>query len=308
MNWRIVAVLGLLSASLAFGEDAAQRNAREELEHQLKQMVGTPPTRVRVDFVSPNEPNYVLESATFEVDGKEVKSVPLATLSNEGTHAVFWGDVTPGKHKVSTKMVFASKASALVSDEGGFKWKVGGDTSFDVDPGIEVQVQIMPSRDSAQKDIAKRFKLRIPAKPVMVATLDDGKMPPMPPEVDLTKTAGETGIPPTSEKPAGVVKGQPGDGLGEPRHAPSAQGIAVGEPAPGTAPEPVDAGEIVAAAPVVVEPPAADLGPVAAAPAEAVDEGRSRMWPWLVGGGVLGLLILFFVMSRRRSPPPAGRG
>lgn len=270
-------------------------------------MVGTPPTRVRVEFVSPDEPNYVLEEATFEVDGKAVKGLPLATLSSEGTHTVFAGEVTPGKHKVSAKLLFASRASAVVSDEGGYKWKVGGDATFEVNPGIEVQVQVVPSRDSTQKDIGKRFTLRMPAEPVMVAKLDDGKMPPPPPKADVIKAAdeGEKTVA-AIEKAVAAVKVEPAEALGEPRRAPAPQELSV-EPAPGQSPvalTAVDAGELVAGVPAIVDPPA-DPAPVAAAPTGAVDAGGS-LWPWLVGGGVLVLLLVLFVVTRRRSGPPAG--
>jgi len=301
MNWRIAVVLSLFVAASAFAEDAAQKRAREELERELKQMVGTPPTRVRVEFVSPDEPNYKLEEATFEVDGKPVPPQALSTLATEGTHTVFSGDVTPGKHKVSAKLVFANGASAVLSDEGGYKWKLGGDASFEVASGLEVQVQIVPARDSAQKDIAKRFTLRMPAAPVMVAKLDDGKMPEVPPAAKV-KVA--------DEKPAADAPGEKPVAEGKPSgpDAPSrpTQAVAVGEPNPSvlvaTTPDEIDAGEVVAVA--VAEVVVFDAG----APAEALivpePDGPNGLL-WLLGGGAVVLAILLFAVARRRSRSPS---
>ncbi len=140
MTWRMLAVLSVVVASTALAEDAASKKAREELERELKQMVGTSPTRVRVDFLSPDEPNYKLEEASFEVDGKSVPPQTLEVLASEGLHTVFTGDVAPGKHKVTARLVFTNGTSVVLSDEGGYKWKLAGDASFEVPTGLEVQV------------------------------------------------------------------------------------------------------------------------------------------------------------------------
>ena len=41
----------------------------ESFERQLKSLVGTPPTKIRIDYVGLDEPNYVLLEASFELDG-----------------------------------------------------------------------------------------------------------------------------------------------------------------------------------------------------------------------------------------------
>ena len=170
-------MLLLLLATTALAEDPAAKAAREELEKQLHQMVGKQPTKVRVDFIGLDDPNYKIEEATFELDGKALSTPPLAQLADDGAHLVWNGDVTPGKHIVKVLLVFSNGASVVLSDEGGYKWKIGGDVSFDVNSGIEVRVQVTPSRDGKQRDVAKRFKLALPAQPAMIAQLDDGKMP-----------------------------------------------------------------------------------------------------------------------------------
>ena len=174
---RITLAMLMTVAVVAVAEDAKAKAAREELEKQLTQMVGKQPTKVRVDFIGLDDPNYRIEEATFELDGRSLRTPLLSELSDDGTHLVWNGDVTPGKHTVKVLLVFSNQASVVLSDEGGYKWKIGGDVSFEVNSGIEVRVQVTPKRDSKQTEVAKRFKLALPAQPVMIAQLDDGKMP-----------------------------------------------------------------------------------------------------------------------------------
>ncbi len=174
---RLACLLFLFISAAAAAEDAKAKAAREELERQLTQMVGKQPTKVRLDFIGLEDPNYKIEEASFELDGRSLRTPPLGQLSDEGTHLIWNGDVTPGKHTVKVLVVFYNNASVVLSDEGGHKWKVGGDVTFEVNSGIEVRVQVKPTRDDKQTEVAKRFKLSLPAQPVMIATLDDGKMP-----------------------------------------------------------------------------------------------------------------------------------
>lgn len=195
MTARSLLLTALLLPALAFAEDAKAKAAREELEKQLTQMMGKVPTRVRVDFVGLDDPNYKLEEATFELDGRSLGSPPLSQLMDEGPHLVWEGDAVAGKHVVRVRLVFANGTSVLLSDEGGYKWKVGGEVSFDLHAGIEVRVAVTPKRDSEQKDVAKRFKLSLPAQPVMLAKLDDGKMPDAPPKPNIAPEAVDAGAP-----------------------------------------------------------------------------------------------------------------
>lgn len=201
---RIVLALIVALAASAAAEDPKARAAREELERQLSQMVGKQPTRVRIDFVGLDDPNYRIEEASFDLDGRTVSGPSLSQLSEDGTHLVWNGDVTPGKHTVKVLLVFSNGASIVLSDEGGYKWKVGGDVSFEVNSGIEVRVQVTPKRDGKQTDVAKRFKLSLPAQPVMIAQLDDGKMPEVAPKPVIAVV--DAGVPgPTPEQLAAVA-------------------------------------------------------------------------------------------------------
>lgn len=180
MKKPIAALLVCLSAASAIAEDAKAKAAREELERQLHQMVGKQPTKVRIDFIGLEDPNYQIEEASFDLDGRSLRTPPLGQLSDDGAHLIWNGDVTPGKHTVKVLLVFSNGASVVLSDEGGYKWKIGGDVTFEVNSGIEVRIQVKPTRDPGQRDVAKRFKLSLPAQPVMIAALDDGVMPEAP--------------------------------------------------------------------------------------------------------------------------------
>ena len=80
VNKRTVVALLLLLAANAVAEDAQAKAAREELERQLGQMVGKQPTKVRVDFVALDDPNYKIEEATFELDGRSLGGPSLSEL------------------------------------------------------------------------------------------------------------------------------------------------------------------------------------------------------------------------------------
>lgn len=177
MNQRTLLLLCLVVSAAALAEDAKARAAREELERQLSQMVGQRPAKVRIDYAGLDEPNYQIEEASFELDGRSLRSPLVSQLSDEGRHLVWNGEVPAGKHTVKVLLVFVNATSAVLSDEGGYKWRVGGSVTFDVQAGIEVGVVVTPSRDAAQRDLSKRFKLALPAQPVMLARVDDGKMP-----------------------------------------------------------------------------------------------------------------------------------
>ncbi len=179
--WRVVTVLVVLALpSTAFAEDDAQRRAREELEKQLAQMVGTAPSRVRIEFQPIDDPNFRVEAFELSVDGKTIKSPTPAAISawiQEGAMPLGVVDVTPGRHKVNARVEYHNTASVMVSEEGDFRWKVAGDVGFDVTAGLEVKVIITAVRDPKQTDMNKRIKLTFPSQPSMISKLDDGTMP-----------------------------------------------------------------------------------------------------------------------------------
>lgn len=173
-------VVCALVAGVSFAEDEAQRRAREELEKQLNQMVEKAPSRVRVEFLPVDDPNFQVEELEISLDGKALKMPTAAAISGwvqDGAMPIGTLDVTPGRHKVVAKVTIHNTASPMVSDEGDFRWKIAGDVGFEVASGIEVKVIVTPVRDAKQADLGKRIKLTFPSQPVMIAKLDDGSMP-----------------------------------------------------------------------------------------------------------------------------------
>src|SRR5688500_12423721 len=99
-------LLALLPLSAAFAETDQQKQAREDLEKQLKTMVGTPPTKIRVEFVGLDQPNYELNEAAFKLDGRTLPVTDLKKLNSDGNHLIFHGDVLPGTHKLEVMLEF----------------------------------------------------------------------------------------------------------------------------------------------------------------------------------------------------------
>lgn len=321
----LAAVLfGLVLGTPAFAETDAQRKARLELEKELGLMVEKPPTRVKLLFVGLEDPNYRIEEAAFELDGTTLKAPPAATLSDEGEHAIFAGDIAPGRHVVKARLTVANGASVVFSDEGGFKWKLVGEVSFDVFSGIEVQVRVTPSRDGNQREVGRRFKLHLPAKPVMLARLDDGAMPepvvakkpPVPELVDagapvLVAVAElprpepkvePPPMPPLEKEPAAQVR-RPG----KPREAPA---VAASPPQPepvavvvdAGAAEPVAVAVVDAGAPVVVAAPVDAGAPSVAALPPPPEEDGSKTLGWILFGAGAALVAFGLLFLGRRNP------
>jgi hypothetical protein len=170
-------LVAVLAAGLAAAQSDADRQAREDLERQLKALVSTPPGRLKLEYAGLFEPPHKLIEATFTVDGKELAAPPLATLNQEGNHALWSGELKPGKHTVAAKLVFENTASPVVSNEGGHKYNVNPSASFPLTDGIEVLMVITPAIDNATKDDKKRFSAKIVDTPRMLSAVDDGKIP-----------------------------------------------------------------------------------------------------------------------------------
>ncbi len=179
----------LLFSVAAHAEDARQRQAREELERQLKMMVGTPPTKIRVTFVGLDEPNIKVVEASFELDGSSLPSPPLSKLGDEGELPIFVGDIEPGEHVLVSKLVLENTASPVLVAEGGMKWPLQLNVKFNALPGIEVAYQIKPSQNPQATDAKQRFTMTAPHNLRMLAKLDDGSIPePMKRTVAATET------------------------------------------------------------------------------------------------------------------------
>lgn len=190
---RLISIVFTLFAVVALAEDEAQRRAREEIERQLNQLVGSQPSRVRVEFRSVDDPNFAVEDFEVSVDGKPLKTPTGAAIAGwiqDGPMPVGAVDVTPGSHKVTAKLTIHNTASALATEEGDHRWKLGGDVAFDVRAGLEVGVVITATRDPKQTDLGKRIKLTFPSQPVMIAKLEDATMPETPKPKPVVIDAG----------------------------------------------------------------------------------------------------------------------
>jgi hypothetical protein len=173
---RLMLLLALLPAAVAFAETPQEKQAREDLERQLKAMVGTPPTKIRVEFVGLDQPNYELIEASFRLDGRNLPVSDLKKLNSDGEHLIFHGDVEPGPHRLESKFEFRNTTSQVVSAEGGYKWKPGSEVSFKSESGIEVRILVTPDLNMSA-ELKNRITVKSPATVKMLAKLDDGTMP-----------------------------------------------------------------------------------------------------------------------------------
>ncbi len=318
-----------LLPGLVLAEDAKARAAREELERQLQGMMESVPTKVRIDYAEVSDPNYELQEAVFELDGKRLLTPPPGALSMADEKLLVWqGDVSPGKHVVTARLKYKNNVSVVMSNEGGQEWKLSGDRSFEQQSGIEVRVLVKTVIDPKASSVEKRLVLSLPAQPVMIAKLDDGSMPAAAPKVVVD--AG-----PTAEELAAAKKAEAAKAADDERQRKADEALAAKQAAaderqrlaedakaaklPAAEPvnvaknprpvviapvEVVDAGALVVALPVDAGSPAApDAGPQFVAAQPISDEEDS--FPWLLvamGGGVVTILLV--VIARRRSRPP----
>lgn len=185
----LLIIATLLIGAGANAEDDRQRSARDDLERQLKAMVGTPPTKLRVGYVALDEPNMKVTEASFELDGSALPAPSLSKLNTDGEHAIFVGDIEPGQHVLVSKLVVENTASPVINSEGGMKWPITLNIRFDSLPGIEVAYQVKPARNTEVSDMKQRFTMTAPHSLRMLAKLDDGTMPePMKRKIEAVET------------------------------------------------------------------------------------------------------------------------
>jgi len=175
-SWLTLLLVALLPVAVAVAETPAEKQAREDLEKQLNAMVATPPTKIKIELVGLDQPNYELVEASFKLDGRSLPVANLKKLNSEGDHLIFHGDVEPGQHRLESRFEFLNRTSQVVSLEGGYKWKPGSDVSFKSELGIEVQIKVTPELNMGG-DIKQRITVKSPATVKMLAKLDDGMMP-----------------------------------------------------------------------------------------------------------------------------------
>ncbi len=200
-SWLTLLVVALLPVAVALAETPSEKQAREDLEKQLNSMVATPPTKIKIELVGLDQPNYELVEASFKLDGRNLPVGNLKKLNSEGDHLIFHGDVQPGQHRLESRFEFLNRSSQVVSAEGGYKWKPGSDVSFKSEMGIEVQIKVTPELN-VSGDIKQRITVKSPATVKMLAKLDDGTMPDRLPRPVIAVADGE------ADAGVVVVKGQ----------------------------------------------------------------------------------------------------
>jgi hypothetical protein len=187
------AVVVCLVAASALAQTDKTKAAREEIDRQLREMMGKPPTKVKITFVGLDEPGYKIEDVVLTLDGQQLATPSMALLSREGENLIFQGDYKPGDHRVEAKVTIVDASDSMVSYQAGYKWKVGVNRTFTLQPGLEVAVVISPTRDSNATDPKNKFKVSSTAVPKMLAVLDDGSIPPPPPKPMITPEAPDAG-------------------------------------------------------------------------------------------------------------------
>src|SRR4051812_20100009 len=157
---RVLTVRAFLAAAVVgLSLSASAQNAQDELERQLKDMVGKPPTKLHVEYEGLDQPNYKLVEISFTLDGQALPT-PAVEKLNEGKTTIWHGDIKPGTHRLETSAVVTDISGVLFSYEAGYKWKVKNTRNFDQQPGLEVHVIVTPELSPSEKDPQKKFALR----------------------------------------------------------------------------------------------------------------------------------------------------
>ena len=170
----------VIAAVLTCSASASAQNAQDELERQLKEMVGRPPTKLLLEYEGLDQPNYKLAEISFDLDGSTLPAPMLEKLNGEGKHLIFHGDVKPGKHTIEATVVMTDIAGALFSYEAGYKWRLKLPITFEQQAGLEVHIVVIPEVNPGVKDAKKKFTLKSTAAVKMLAKVEDGTMPESP--------------------------------------------------------------------------------------------------------------------------------
>jgi OmpA-OmpF porin, OOP family len=202
---RLCVFMWCVVSAVASAQDDVRRRAQEELDRQLNEMVKTAPAKLTIDFTPVDDPNYQLQEAVFSLDGVPLKTPPISQIKDDKKQ-VYSREVEPGKHKVSVRVVYKNGASVIASDEGGFGWTVVGDNTFEIQSGIEVKIDAVAKYLGKARPVKERIALSLPAKPTMIAALDDGRMPERPAPPKIAVAVVDAGVPPVVAKTPAELK------------------------------------------------------------------------------------------------------
>ena len=167
MRAALIALLLIPFVGSAFAEDDRSKRVREELEHQLNEMVKLPAASVELVFDGIDSTRYTLLEASFALDDKPIPFTP-------STKVLYAGEVEPGKHTLIA--TFSYEAPAVNS--GSIKFKVPGKFIFTAQRGILMRVRARIEVDDGAEP-TKRLHLVGNAETTLRAKLEDS-LPPAP--------------------------------------------------------------------------------------------------------------------------------
>lgn len=147
---------------------ADERNARaqEEVERALREMVKLPPATVEVVFEGIDSTRYTLVEGTFTLDDRPI---PF----QKGSKVLFSGEIEPGKHHLSTTLVYEAPSPI----HGSIKYKVPGKFIFTAQRGVLMRVRARIEVDDGAEP-SKRLQLLGEAETDLRAKLEDALPPP----------------------------------------------------------------------------------------------------------------------------------
>ena len=167
MRAALIALLLIPFVGSAFAEDDRSKRVRDELEHQLNEMVKLPAASVELVFDGIDSTRYKLLEASFVLDDKPIPFTP-------STKVLYAGEIEPGKHTLSA--TFSYEAPAVNS--GSIKFKVPGKFIFTAQRGILMRVRAHIEVDDGAEP-TKRLHLVGNAETTLRAKLEDS-LPPAP--------------------------------------------------------------------------------------------------------------------------------
>lgn len=194
MRTELILILLVASSGPALAEDARTGRARQEIDQQLKEMVKPSPASVEIVFDGIDSTRYQLLDASFQLDGESLpKKVP--TGKSAGPTVLFAGDLQPGSHTVTARLVYEQAAAAGMFNYGsGTKFKVPGKFIFTAQRGLLVRVHTRVEVDDGA-ELQKRLQLAGNVDVDLRAKLEDGILPPPPERLVQNQAALEKAKP-----------------------------------------------------------------------------------------------------------------
>ena len=266
----------------------------------------SPAPQIEIYFDGIDSSRYGLVEAEYTLDGKPLSAPNLKAPEQKG-QLLFTGNVTPGNHSVTAKLVFLEGGNKVFTYVKGTRFKLPGHWTLTAQRGLLLRLRTHVEVDDGQSDPKKRLELKAEVEPKMLAAVDDGSLPPLPNAKRAVEDAGlKVATAPRVKKKsdpdtaAATDEGDDNPARAGKRRPSGTDGTALaqsGAPDAGdlAAAVPPDAGVSLASA----EPP--DAGGLAPVAVVTPAEGGSRGWlAWGLGAAVAFGLLAWFVLAKRR--------